>query len=39
MKTQAATLFNELNIAATLKSQRIRWVEHVWREGDQQILA
>jgi len=31
-------LFNEPNIAATLKSQRLRWAGHVWRADDQLIF-
>lgn len=38
-KRELNTLFNEPNIAAALKSQRIRWVRHVWRAEDSLILA
>jgi len=33
------TLFNKSNIAATLKSQRIRWAGHIWRAEGQLILT
>lgn len=32
---ELATLFNDPNIVAILKSQRIRWAKHIWRAEGQ----